>query len=308
MKKPTLMIMAAGIGSRYGGLKQIDAIGPNDEIIMDYSIYDALKAGFGKIVFIINRNIEEAFRKKIGDRVDKIAETAYVFQDIREVPQGFEVPLQRVKPWGTGHAVFSARHVVDTPFAVINADDFYGSETYHVLFDHLKNAKNYSGKPEYCMAGFQLEKTLTENGDVARGVCKVNDAGYLDEIHERTRIKKIADGASFTEDGENWIKIPQRSLVSMNAWGFSPDFLMELEEGFPKFLSQNKENILKAEYFLPAIVNDLILQKKANVKVLPCNERWYGVTYQEDKPMVKEAISNMVKQGVYPDNLWRDIK
>lgn len=308
MKKPALMIMAAGIGSRYGGLKQIEAIGPNGEIIMDYSIYDALRAGFGKIVFIINRKIEEAFRSKMGDKIDKIADTAYVFQDVSEVPEGFEVPQQRVKPWGTGHAVLSSRHVVDTPFAVINADDFYGSGTYQVLYDHLRKAEKSCEKPEYYMAGFQLEKTLTENGDVARGVCTVNGAGYLEEVHERTRIKRFGDKTRYTEDGENWIEIPKGSLVSMNAWGFTPDFLKELEAGFPKFLSQNKDNLMKAEYFLPGIVNDLVYQKKASVKVLPCSERWYGVTYQEDKPMVKEAIGSMVKQGVYPDDLWRDFK
>jgi len=304
--KPTLVVMAAGIGSRYGGLKQIDPVGPNGEMIIDYSIYDAIKAGFGKVIFVIKKDMEEAFREKIGNRIDKVVETAYVFQEINDVVPGFQVPKGRVKPWGTAHAVLSCRNVVDTPFAVINADDFYGASTFKVLHDYLVNIPEHGDLYQYCMVGFVLENTLTENGHVARGVCSVDENGYLKEIHERTKIMKFGDIAKYTEDDENWIAIPQGSIVSMNTWGFTPSLFYELEARFPKFLEDNKENLLKAEYFLPSVIGSLIDEGKAQVKVLKSAERWYGVTYKEDKPIVKQALNQLMQQGSYPERLWEE--
>jgi len=305
--KPTLVIMAAGIGSRYGGLKQIDPVGQNGEIIIDYSIYDALKAGFGKVVFIINRNIEEAFKENIGNKIEKLVDTDYVFQSVDDIPKGFKVPDGRVKPWGTGHAVLSCKNHVSTPFAVINADDFYGPSSFQKIGKHLMNLKDSDSLYNYCMVGFKLENTLTENGHVARGVCTVNKEGYLEEIHERTKIQRFEDGTKYTEDGENWVLIPEGSTVSMNMWGFTPSIFNELKARFPEFLRKNESNLAKAEYFLPSVVDNLISSGKAVVRVLPSEEKWYGVTYKEDKPVVKNAISEMVKRGVYPANLWEDM-
>lgn len=296
--------MAAGMGSRYGGLKQIDPVGPNGEIIMDYSIYDAVKAGFGKVVFIIKEENEETFRTAIGNRVDKIVDTAYVFQKLDMLPAGYSVPEGRVKPWGTAHAVLCCCNVIDTSFAVINADDFYGYSSFEVLYDFLKDTEDCDGKYKYSMAGFILENTLTENGHVARGICTVNENGYLKDIHERTKIQKFRDGTKYTEDGESWISISEGSIVSMNIWGFTKSLFKELEEMFPKFLDESRDNILKAEYFLPSVIDKLIKDEKATIKVLPSKERWYGVTYKEDKPVVKQAIADLIKQGAYPENLW----
>jgi UTP-glucose-1-phosphate uridylyltransferase len=307
MRKPALVIMAAGIGSRYGGLKQIDPIGPNGEIIMDYSIYDALKAGFGKVVFIIKKEIEEAFKEKIGNKISGLVETEFVFQSVKDLSAGFEAPEGRSKPWGTGHAVMSCRNVIDTSFAVINADDFYGRSSFQVLADFLKSVED-TNKYQYSMVGFVLENTLTENGHVARGVCSVNKEGYLTGIAERTRIEKFDASTKYTEDGANWITIPQGSFVSMNTWGFTPSIFKELEQRFPKFLADNRDRLEKAEYFLPNVIGDLISENKANVKVLQSSERWYGVTYQEDKPMVKQALKKMIQQGKYPEDLWRGYK
>ena len=304
MAKPTLVIMAAGIGSRYGGLKQIDPVGPHGEIIMDYSIYDAVKAGFDKVVFIIKKEMEELFREKVGRRIDAVVKTAYVFQSVDDVPAGFKVPEGRVKPWGTGHAVLSCRTAVDSPFAVINADDFYGQTTFQMMSDYLTGLKDSGGMYQYCMVGFKLENTLTEHGHVARGVCTLDSEGYLKEIHERTKIKKFGNETKYTEDDKGWILIPEGSFVSMNTWGFTPSIFKELEARFPAFLRDNAGNILKAEYFLPSVVDGLISEKKARVKVLPSKERWYGVTYQEDKPLVKEAIARMTEEGIYPEKLW----
>lgn len=304
MVKTTLVVMAAGMGSRYGGLKQIDPIGPNGEIIIDYSIYDAIKAGFQKVVFIIKEDKKEDFHNIIGAKIEKLAEVEYVFQKVEDLPEGFEVPEGRVKPWGTGHAVLCCRDVVDTPFAVINADDFYGASTFKIIHDFLVNAKDSKGCYDYSMVGFLLENTLTDHGHVARGVCSVDDEDYLKEINERTHIEKFDDGAKYTEDNETWIDIPKGSTVSMNIWGFTPSIFTELKSNFPKFLEESKGNILKAEYFLPTVVDKLISQGKAKVKVLRCNEKWYGVTYKEDKPQVKEAIRKLIENRVYPENLW----
>ncbi len=308
MSKPTLIVMAAGIGRRYGGLKQIDPVGPRGEIIIDYSIYDALNAGFGKVVFVIKKDIEEAFRERVGKTIEKQCETTYVFQQVEDVPEGFEVPPDRQKPWGTGHATLSCRSVVHSPFAVINSDDFYGRSSYQTLCNYLKNAQDRDGVYDYCMVGYVLENTLTEHGHVARGVCTVSQDGYLAEVHERTRIEKFGEVAKYTEDSENWIEMPKGSVVSMNMWGFTLSLFSELEVRFPQFLQKNSDNIQKAEYFLPDVVGDLLKEKKATVKVLATNERWFGITYQQDKPRVKQAIRDLIRRGVYPENLWGGVK
>jgi len=304
MTKPTLVIMAAGLGSRYGGLKQFDPIGPGGEIIMDYSIYDAIRAGFGRVVFIINKDIEEVFKRTIVRKIQKAVDTACVYQSVLDIPEGFKVPEGRIKPWGTAHAVLTCKNVVDTPFAVINADDFYGMSSFIIIGDYLKNLRDSDGVYRYCMVGFKLENTLTENGHVARGVCSVAPDGTLRTINERTKIRKFEDGAKYTEDGQNWVAIPAGSTVSMNMWGFAPSIFKELESQFPEFLSQNSGNLEKAEYFLPSVMDRLISAGKAEVKVLTTDDRWYGVTYREDKPVVMEAVNQMIKRGIYPNNLW----
>ena len=308
MVKPILVVMAAGIGSRYGGLKQIDPMGPNGEIIMDYSIYDALKAGFGKVVFVIKKDIEEVFREKIGKRVEKLVDTEYVYQRIEDIPEGFTLPSERVKPWGTAHAVMSSRNVVDKPFAVINADDFYSRHSFQVLSDYLKDVNGQTEPYPFCMVGFQIENTLTEYGHVARGICSVGGDGCLKKIQERTRIQKFGTAAKYTEDGETWIDIPYGSMVSMNAWGFTPSLFRDLDERFPSFLQSNSANILKAEFFIPTVIDSLISEGKASVKVLPSRERWYGVTYQEDKPVVRQALKELILSGTYPADLWEEFK
>jgi dTDP-glucose pyrophosphorylase len=304
MTKPTLVVMAAGMGSRYGGLKQIDPVGPNDEIIIDYSIYDALKAGFGKVIFIIKEERKEDFHEKIGAKIEKLVEVQYVFQKLEELPGGFNVPEGRIKPWGTAQAVLCCKNFVHNPFAVINADDFYGSSTFKVIHDYLINAQDSKDFYDYSMVGFMIENTLTENGHVARGVCTVDNEGYLNEIYERTQIEKFGDVAKYTEDNHTWNEIPKGSTVSMNIWGFTPSIFSELEANFPKFLEASKGNPLKAEYFLPTVVDSLIAEGKAKVKVLSSKEKWYGVTYQEDKPQVKEAIRKLIENKTYPEKLW----
>jgi len=305
MPKPTLVVMAAGIGSRYGGLKQLDPVGPNGEVIVDYSIYDALNAGFGKVVFVIKEEIEEPFRERIGRRIEKQCETAYVFQRLDGFTAGFQVPAERKKPWGTAHATLSAGEAVSTPFAVINADDFYGRSAFQSLHDHLRSAQGHTAVHDYCLIGYVLENTLTEHGHVARGVCTVGQDGYLVEIHERTHIAKFGRQVRYTEDGgETWVEIAADTIVSMNTWGFTPDIFVELEARFPRFLRENEGNILKAEYFLPEVVGELIREGKARVKLLPTDERWFGVTYREDRPMVKRAIRELIRREVYPENLW----
>lgn len=304
---PTLVVLAAGIGSRYGGLKQIDPVGPHGEIIIEYSIYDALKAGFGHIVFVIRPDIEDAFRESVGKKAERHCAISYVFQRLSDVPQGYLLPPDRKKPWGTAHATLSCKSAVCTPFAVINADDFYGRAAYRALSDHLRNARDRHGMYDYCMVGYLLENTLSEHGHVARGVCTVDRNGYLLEIHERTRIEKSGQIAKYTEDGENWVEIGMSTPVSMNMWGFTPSLFSELEARFPQFLQDNRTNILKAEFLLPEVVGDLIAEKRATVKVLPANERWFGVTYQQDKPLVKRAIRDLIRRGVYPSDLWEDV-
>lgn len=305
MKKPVLVIMAAGMGSRYGGLKQIDPIDPQGHIIMDFSLYDARRAGFEKAVFIIKKENEEVFRECIGNRVSEYMEVAYVFQGLANIPSGYEVPEGRVKPWGTGHAVLSCIDEVDGPFAVINADDYYGSKAFQLIYDFL-TANQDDEKFRYAMVGYILKNTLTENGHVARGICQMDENGYLTGLHERTRIEKTRTGAAYTEDeGKTWVEVPEDSLVSMNMWGFSASILNALKEKFPAFLQENLEkNPLKCEYFLPFVVDELLAEDKATVQVLKTEDRWYGVTYQEDKAMVVKAIQELKNQGLYPPNLW----
>ena len=305
MKNTTLVIMAAGMGSRYGGLKQIDPIGPGGEIILDYSVYDAVKAGFNKVIFVIKKEIEKDFKEIIGNKFDGVVDIDFAYQDINNLPEGFTVPEGRVKPWGTGHAVLSCKGMIDGPFAVINADDFYGRETFELIYNELNREKEEGDVYEFCMVGFRVENTLTENGHVARGVCQTNADGYLTDIVERTKIA-IRDGKiMFTEDEENWTEIPEGTTVSMNCWGFTPVMMKELEDRFAACLERNKDNMLKCEYFLPFVVDELLKENKAEVTVLSTKEKWYGVTYKEDKAVVVNAIREKVEKGEYPPCLWK---
>jgi len=307
MKKPVLVIMAAGMGSRYGGLKQIDPVDEQGHIIMDFSIFDAKKAGFEKVVFIIKKENEKDFKEAIGERIAKVMEVAYVYQDLYNLPTGFEVPGERIKPWGTAHAVLSAKDEIDGPFAVINADDYYGREAFQKIFDYLQSHED-DEKYRYAMVGYHLENTLTENGHVARGICEINAQGELVSVTERTRIEKKGQGAAYTEDaGDSWISLPPGTIVSMNMWGFTAGFLTEIEKGFAEFLENGlKENPQKCEYFLPFVVSSLLQEDKACVAVLETADKWYGVTYKEDKPVVEQAVCAMKQAGIYPDRLWGD--
>ena len=297
--------MAAGMGSRYGGLKQIDPVDEQGHIIMDFSIFDAKRAGFEKVVFIIKKENEADFREAIGNRIEKVIEVEYAFQNLANIPDGFEVPADRVKPWGTAHAVLSCKDLIDGPFAVINADDYYGRDAFQKIYDYLSTHED-DDKYRYTMVGYQLENTLTENGHVARGVCQMNEAGELVSVTERTRIEKKDGGAAFTEDdGETWKALPPDAIVSMNMWGFTASFLKEIENGFASFLEEGlKKNPLKCEYFLPTVVSNLLAEEKATVAVLTSADKWYGVTYKEDKPVVVNAIKNFKENGLYPEQLW----
>lgn len=307
MKKPVLVIMAAGMGSRYGGLKQIDPVDDQGHIIIDFSIFDAKRAGFEKVVFIIKKENEQLFRECIGSRIAGQMEVEYVYQDLENIPGEYTVPEGRVKPWGTGHAVLSCADAVDGPFAVINADDYYGREAFQLIYDYLTSTAD-DEKYRYAMVGYLLENTLTEHGHVARGVCETDAEGYLADIHERTKIIKQGEGAAYTEDdGKTWIPLAADSTVSMNMWGFSRSMLDALKEKFPDFLEETlKTNPLKGEYFLPFVVDELLQEGRATVKVLKTSERWYGVTYKEDKPFVMQAIQKLKTDGVYPSNLWEE--
>ncbi len=305
MKKPVLIIMAAGMGSRYGGLKQIDPVDGNGHIIMDFSLYDAVKAGFEKVVFVIKRENEKDFREVIGKRIEPFMEVTYVFQEAENIPSPFTVPEGRQKPWGTGHAVLSCAEVVDGPFVVINADDYYGRSAFAQIYDYLATHED-GEKYKYAMVGYVLENTLTENGHVARGVCETDENSCLKGITERTYIERRGEDTAYTEDeGASWHVIPKGSTVSMNMWGFTASFMKELVSGFPVFLEKGlKENPLKCEYFLPSVVNELLEKKKAEVTVLKSYDRWYGVTYKEDKQTVVNAIQRMKDEGDYPEMLW----
>ena len=306
MNKPVLVVMAAGMGSRYGGLKQIDPVGGHGQLIIDYSIFDARRAGFETVVFIIKHEIEADFKAAIGDRLSKVMDVRYAFQQLDDLPAGYAVPEGRVKPWGTSHAILSARDVIDGPFAVINADDYYGPEAFQKIYDYLLANPDRDGKYEYAMVGYLLENTVTENGHVARGICVTNAEGYLDSVTERTRIETYEGGIHYTEDsGGSWTDLPGETPVSMNLWGFGESFVKEADRRFARWLDENLEkDPLKCEYFLPLVVSELIGEKKAAVKVLRSTDKWYGVTYREDKPVVVEAIAKKTADGLYPENLW----
>lgn len=305
MKKPVLVIMAAGMGSRYGGLKQIDPIDDKGHIIIDFSMFDAKRAGFEEVIFIIKKENEEDFKSAIGNRIEKYMKVRYAYQDLLNIPEGYKVDENRVKPWGTAHAVYSCIGLIEGSFAVINADDYYGREAFSLIYEYLLNTRD-DKYYRYAMVGYDLENTVTENGHVARGVCQVDSEGNLASIKERTRIEKLPEGIAFTEDdGKTWETLAGDTIVSMNMWGFSKSILEEIKEGFPAFLDKGlKENPLKCEYFLPEVVAGLLREDKARVKVLSSKDKWYGVTYKEDKPVVVKAIKKMIDAGVYPVNLW----
>ena len=307
MNKPVLVIMAAGMGSRYGGLKQIDPIDEQGHIIMDFSIYDAKRAGFEKVVFLIKKEDEEEFREVIGNRMAEYIEVAYAYQDLNNLPEGFQVPEGRVKPWGTAHAVLSCMDVIDGPFAVINADDYYGRDAFQKIYDFLSTQEEEEVY-QFTMVGYELKNTLTENGHVARGVCTLDDHGNLAEVTERTHIEKRGNQAFYTEDeGKTWEELPMDAIVSMNMWGFSKGFLKEIKDGFAEFLEQGlKQNPLKCEYFLPSVVSKLLEEGRAVVSVLTSKDKWYGVTYKEDKQTVVDAIQKMKEEGIYTETVWGD--
>lgn len=307
MKKPVLIIMAAGMGSRYGGLKQIDPVDDQGHIIMDFSLFDAVKAGFEKVIFVIKKENEQDFKEVIGDRISKVMKVEYAFQDIQNIPEKFSVPEGRIKPWGTGHAVLSCKDLIDSPFVVINADDFYGRSAFSQIYNYLTEHQD-GEKYNYAMVGYVLENTLTENGHVARGVCTTDESSHLTGIVERTHIEKREKDSAYTEDeGATWHVIPEGSIVSMNLWGFTASFMKELESGFVPFLEQGLEtNPMKCEYFLPSVVDGLIEREKAEVTVLKSFDRWYGVTYKEDKERVVNAVRKMKEDGLYPEKLWKE--
>ena len=307
MKKPILVILAAGMGSRYGGLKQVDPIGPSGEAIIDYSIFDAKRAGFETVVFIIKEAIADEFKSRIGDKIAEHMEVRYAYQELDKIPEGFSIPEGREKPWGTGHALICAKDVIDAPFVVINADDFYGRTAYEEIYNYLTSEDTYiDGKLNLSMVGFKLENTVSENGYVSRGVCKTTEDGYLDSIVEYTHIQSFPEGIKYSFDsGENWDDIAANTIVSMNIWGFQKESLVEFEESFKNFLSNSiDKNPQKAEFYIPTTIEELIKSDKAKVKVLESANKWFGVTYKEDKPDVVASVNALIEAGEYPDNLW----
>lgn len=306
MKKTALVIMAAGLGSRFGqGIKQLAKVGPSGEIIMDYSIHDALEAGFNKVVFIIRKDIEKEFKEIIGNRIDKITETAYVYQDLKDLPEGFTCPEDRTKPWGTGQAVLAAKKAVQEPFLVINADDYYGKEAFVKIHDYLVEEKEQGEKMDICMAGFILENTLSDNGGVTRGVCTITQDNKLAGITETYNIQKTAEGPAAVDEatGEK-SALDAQTLVSMNMWGFQPEFMDVLEKCFGEFLAGVKPGDIKKEYLLPGVVDQMIQEGKAEVSVLKTHDTWFGVTYQEDKEMVMRSFKELEEKGVYANPLF----
>ncbi|MBQ9761378.1 MAG: nucleotidyltransferase [Clostridia bacterium] len=303
----TLVILAAGMGSRYGGLKQLDPMTDNGEFILDFSIYDAIRAGFDRVVFIIKEENLELFQETVGNRIAEKIKVEYAFQSMTEIPCGCSVPSDRTKPLGTGHAVYCVKNIVNDNFAVINADDYYGRDTFVQLATHLRNARTENGVAHHCMVGFRLANTLTENGSVSRGQCKVDERGMLINVTERTKIVQTERGAAYLDDdGETWIDLPQDTIVSMNCWGFTPDVFVGIESGLRSFLAElpNNANPLKAEFYLPFSVDEQNKQGACDVRVYPTNEVWQGVTYPEDKPRVKAAIRELIAKGRYPSKLW----
>ncbi len=299
--KPTLLVLAAGLGSRYGGLKQLDGLGPNGETIMDYSIYDAVKAGFGKVVFVIRQSFEKEFKEKVTKKYEHLLPIEVVFQELDNLPEGFELNPNRVKPWGTNHALMMGKSVIKEPFAVINADDFYGRKSYEVICDFLSQLEN--SKNQYCMVGYRVGNTLSESGTVARGVCETDIKSNLTGIVERTQIKRIDGIVKFKDENDEWISIPDNKPVSMNMFGFTPDYFEYSDDFFVEFLKEN-ENKLKAEFFIPTLVNDLIVDGKIEMRVLDTTSQWFGVTYIEDRPFVVSKFKELVDKGDYPSPLF----
>ena len=298
MRGPTLLVLAAGIGSRYGGIKQLDAIGPNGETIVDYSIYDAVRAGFGKFVFVIRQEIEAQFKEIIGARFEKHIAVEYVFQELTRLPPGFALPAGRSKPWGTAHAILMAADIVREPFAAINADDFYGAQSYRLLAQHLT-----SGSPEYAMVGFTLRNTLSDFGSVARGVCRVNGDNCLQSVVELTKIERDGKGAKDTSATGQITRLSGEEAVSMNMWGFTPALFPQLQTYFEAFMKRSGHE-LKSECYIPSAVNDLVMAGQAKVRVLRTGDSWFGVTYREDRPRVAESVRQLVTRGDYPEKLW----
>jgi len=301
--KPTLVILAAGMGSRYGGLKQLDQIGPSGETIIDYSVFDAIRAGFGKIIFIIRKDIEEAFKNQLGNRYAKLISVEYAYQNIDDLPDKFSCPKERIKPWGTGQAVLAAADIVKEPFAVINADDFYGRNAFRKTADYLKKTEDSQTTANYCMCGFDLGKTLSDFGSVSRGLCSIDSNNELSDVKELIKIEKTAEGIINTEKNGETTKLTGNEVVSMNMWGFTPSIFSHLTCMFEEFLLKRGKE-LKSEFFLPFAVDQLIKEKKAIVKVLNSHDNWFGVTYQEDKPIVIENVSKLISANVYPEKLF----
>ncbi len=304
MPSLTLVVMAAGMGSRYGGFKQIEPVGDGGEILIDYSVYDALRAGFDRIVIILRRDIEEVFRETIGKNIEAAAETDYVFQSLNQLPDGFSLPEGRVKPWGTAQAVLACREAVQTPFVAINADDFYGPTAYEAMASQLRETAGGSGPPEYAMVGYRLINTVSAYGRVTRGVCSMNMDGYLVDIRERFNIEKSGGKIRHSEDGLTWAPLPDDAVASMNFWGFTLEVFGELERLFPEFLRTEARSNPKSEFLIPEAVGQLVREGKVRVKILPTQERWFGVTFPEDLPLVRSAIRGLVQKGAYPENLW----
>ncbi|MBE0662004.1 MAG: NTP transferase domain-containing protein [Bacteroidales bacterium] len=302
MTKPTLLILAAGIGSRYGSLKQLDKLGPGGETIIDYSVFDAKRAGFGKVVFVIRQSMEQEFQETLMKKLSAHIAVDYVLQEIEKVPEGIKVHPERVKPWGTGHAILMAKDVVKEPFAVINADDFYGADAFHVLCDHLKIAS----EGNYAMVGYQLENTLSENGTVSRGICESDDNLELQSITERTKIAGNGSTINYVDDEGIAHILDPKTIVSMNCWGFTPGFFSHLQTSFDDFIQHNAQT-LKGEFYIPVVVNDLIKSNQAIVKVLQSSAKWFGVTYREDREYAVQQLQQLTSQGVYPADLWSGI-
>ncbi len=298
--KPTLFVLAAGMGSRYGGLKQIDGLGPNGETIMDYSVFDAMRAGFGKVVFVIRHDFEDDFRRVVLSKYEGKVPCEICFQSVDKLPEGYTLNPERTKPWGTNHAVLMARDIIHEPFAVINADDFYGRESFQVLADFLHSVEGKQG--EYCMVGYRVCNTLSENGSVSRGICSTDENGFLTGVVERTHIEEVGRKIVFTEDGKDTVIDPM-SPVSMNMWGFTPEYFQYVDEGFRAFLDAHGQE-LKAEFYIPTLVNDLIQAGRATCRVLDTPSRWFGVTYPEDRPQVVMKINTMIQEGIYPAKLF----
>ena len=306
MEKPVLVVLAAGMGSRYGGLKQMDSVGSCGQCLIDYSIYDARRAGFEKVIFVITRELEADFRTLVGSRISRGMEVRYAFQEMEDMVGDVPIPPSRTKPWGTTHAVLAARELIDGPFAVINADDYYGPGAFGMIYDYLTAHPDRPDRFQYAMAGYLLGNTVTDNGSVARGVCQVGEDGFLTEVVERTALFKDGDGARYSPDGgETWVHLPGSTLVSMNFWGFQRSFLDEAWERFPYFLDRIlAENPEKGEFFIPLMTDDLIRRDRARIRVLSSTDKWFGVTYREDKPSVVAALREKTEQGLYPENLW----